>query len=136
MVVAGERLHELEMLDERVVLAGNRTRDHRGIGRGFFVVELVALAARATLDALKAPHEVEVPIAAAELAIGHDLQARSFLLGDEVANGRIFNSLELGCVNDARIEIGACLFQHVRTKKTADDIAAKRRVGFGIHSHI
>ena len=99
-------------------------------------MELVALAARAALDALKAPHEVEVPIAAAELAIGHDLQARSFLLGDEVANGRIFNSLELGCVNDARIEIGACLFQHVRTKKTADDIAAKRRVGFGIHSHI
>ena len=136
MVVAGERLHELEMFDERVVLARNRARDHRGIGRGFLIVELVALAARAALDALQAPHEVEMPVAATELAIGHNLQAGSLLLGDEVANGHIFNGLELGSVDDARIEIGTRLFQHVRTKEAADDIAAKRRIGFGIHSHI
>ncbi len=124
------------MLDERVVLTGNRTRYHRGIGRGFLIVEHIALAARAALNALKAPHEVEVPIAATKFAIGHNLQARSLLLGDKVANGRVFHSLELVGINNARVEIGTRLFQHVGTKKAADDIATKRRIGYRIRSHV
>ena len=136
MVVTSERLHELEMLNERVVLARNRTRNHRGIGRGFLIVEHIALAACAALNALKAPHEVEMPIAATKFAIGHNLQARSLLLGNKVANGHVFNSLELGGIDNARIEVGACLFQHVGTKKAADDIAAKRRISYRIRSHV
>ena len=136
MVVTSERLHELEMLNERVVLARNRARYHRGIGRGFFIVEHIALAARTALNALKAPHEVEMPIAATKFAIGHNLQARSLLLGDKVANGHVFHSLELVGINNARVEIGTRLFQHVGTKKAADDIAAKRRISYRIRSHV
>ena len=77
-----------------------------------------------------------MPIAATKFAIGHNLQARSLLLGDKVANGHVFNSLELGGINNARVEISACLFQHVGTKKAANDIAAKRCIGFGIRSHV
>ena len=136
VAVTSERLHELEMLNERVLLPRNRTRYHRGIGRGFLIVEHIALAARAALNTLKAPHEVEMPIAATEFAIGHNLQARSLLLGDKVANGHVFHGLELGGVDDARIEVGTRLLQHVGTKKAANDIAAKRCISYRIRSHV
>ena len=77
-----------------------------------------------------------MPIAATKFAIGHNLQARGLLLGDKVANGHVFHGLELGGINNARIEIGTRLLQHVGTKKAANDIAAKRCVGFGIRSHV
>ena len=76
-----ERLDKFEVLDERMILAANGTGYHGGVGGSLLIVEHVARARGAALNAVEAPHKIEVPVAAAELAIGNHLQAGSPLLG-------------------------------------------------------
>ena len=76
-----ERLDKFEVLDERMILAANGTGYHGGVGGSLLIVEHVARARGAALNAVEAPHKIEVPVAAAELAIGNHLQAGSLLLG-------------------------------------------------------
>ena len=133
MAVVCEGMHELEVLDEGVVLARDGPHHHRGVGRGLLAVEHVALAARAPLDAAQAPHEVEVPIAAAELSVGHHLEAGGLLLGHQVTDGDVLHALELGGVNHACIEVGAGLLEDVGAQETADDVAAEGGVGARSH---
>ena len=64
-----------------MILAANGTGYHGGVGGSLLIVEHVARARGAALNAVEAPHKIEVPVAAAELAIGNYLQAGSLLLG-------------------------------------------------------
>ena len=76
-----ERLDKFEVLDERMVLAANGTGYRGGVGGSLLIVKHVARARGAALNAVESPHKIEVPVAAAELAIGNHLQAGSLLLG-------------------------------------------------------
>lgn len=92
------------MLDERVVLAANGTSNHGGVGRRLLVMEHVARARGAALNAVESPHKIEVPVAAAELAIGDHLQAGGLLLGHQIANGIVLDGLKpLGIKRTCRI---------------------------------
>ena len=87
------------------------------------------------LDAVKPPHKVEMPVAAAELAIGDHLQAGGLLLSHQVANGLVLDGLKpLGIKRACRIGSAGILYG-LRTKKAADDIGAKRRVRLNRSAH-
>ena len=87
-------LTNFKVLDERVVLAADGTGHHGGIGRGLLVVEHIARTRGTAFNAIEPPHKVEVPVAAAELAIGNHLQASGLLLVHQVANGIILDGLK------------------------------------------
>jgi len=116
------------VLDEGMVLSGDLAHDDGGVGRGLLVVEEVALARGAALDALEPPHEVEVPVAAAELAVGDHVEAGGLLLGDEVADSLVLDGLELGGADHAVVEVVTSLVEHVGAKEAADDVIAERGV--------
>ena len=121
-------LDKLKVLDKRMVLAANGTGYHGGIGRGLLIVEHIARTRDATLDAVQPPHKIEVPVTAAKLAIGDDLQAGGLLLCHQIANGIVLDGLKLlGIKRACRIGSAGILYG-LRTKKAADDISAKRRV--------
>ena len=123
-----KRLDKLKVLDEWVVLAANGTGYHGGIGRGLLVVEHIARTRGTAFNAVEPPHKVEVPVTAAKLAIGDDLQTGGLLLCHQIANGIVLDGLKpLGIKRACRIGSAGVLYG-LRTKKAADDIGAKRRV--------
>ena len=131
MALALKCLDKLKVLDKGVVLAADGAGHHGGIGRGLLVVEHIARTRGTALNAVKAPHKIEVPVTAAELAIGNHLQAGGLLLVHQVANGLILNGLKpLGVKRACRIGSTGVLYG-LWTKKAADDIGAKRRVQRG-----
>ena len=135
LAFALKRLDKFEVLDERMVLAANGTSHHGGVGGSLLIVEHIARTRGTALDAVEPPHKVEVPIAATELAVGNYLQTGSLLLGHQVANGLVLDSLKpLGIERACRIGSAGVLYG-LRTKKAADDISAKRRVQLGRSAH-
>ena len=118
-------LHKLEVLNKRVVLAGDLASHDGRVRSGLLVVEEVTLARSATLDAVQSPHEVKVPVAAAELAVGDDVEARCLLLGHEVADGLVLHGRKAGRVNGAGSVVCAGLLEHVRAQEAADDVGAE-----------
>ena len=123
-----KRLDKLEVLDERMVLAADGTGYNSGVGGSLLIVEHIARTRGTMLDAVKPPHKVEMPIAAAELAIGDHLQAGGLLLCHQIANGLVLDGLKpLGIKRACRIGSAGILYG-LRTKKAADDISTKRRV--------
>ena len=131
VVLALKCLDKLKVLDEGVVLAADGASHHGGIGRGLLVVEHISRTRGATLDAVQPPHKIEVPVAAAKLAIGDDLQAGGLLLCHQIANSIVLDGLKAGSVKFTRDIGGTGILYSLRTKKTADDIGAKRRVQRG-----
>ena len=130
-----ERLDKFEVLDEGVVLAADGAGHHGGIGRGLLVVEHIARTRGTAFNAVEPPHKVEVPVTAAELAIGNHLQASGLLLVHQIANGVVLDGLKpLGVKRACRIGSAGILYGP-RTKKAADDIGAKRRVRLNQSAH-
>ena len=130
-----ERLDKFKVLDERMILAANGTGYHGGVGGSLLIVEHIARTRGATLDAVQPPHKIEVPVAAAKLAIGDDLQAGGLLLCHQIANGIVLDGLKpLGIKRACRIGSAGVLYG-LRTKKAADDIGAKRRVRLNRSAH-
>ena len=128
-------LDKLKVLDEGVVLSADGAGHHGGIGRGLLVVEHIARTRGTTLDAVQPPHKIEVPVAAAKLAIGDDLQAGGLLLCHQIADGIVLDGLKpLGIKRACRIGSTSVLYG-LRTKKAADDISAKRRVRLNRSAH-
>ena len=124
-------LDKLKVLDEGVVLAADGAGYHGGVGRGLLIVEHITRTRCAAFNAVEPPHKVEVPVAAAKLAIGDDLQAGGLLLCHQIANGLVLDGLKpLGIKRACRIGSAGVLYG-LRTKKAADDISAKRRVQRG-----
>ena len=130
-----ERLDKLKVLDERMVLAANGTGHHGGVGGSLLIVEHIARARGTTLNTAESPHKIEVPVAAAKLAIGDNLQAGGLLLVHQIANGIVLDGLKAGGVECARGIGGTCILNSPWTKKTADDIGAKRRVRLNQSAH-
>ena len=83
--------------------------------------------------AVQAFQKVEVPIGAAELAVGGAPQAHLGLLGDQRLDGSVLHPLQLCGVDLAVVQLGARLFQRGGTQQTADMVGAKRRDG-SLHS--
>ena len=71
------------------------------------------------LHAIESPHKVEMPIAAAELAIGDIWQAMRLLLLDDLSNQAVFYAAEVGGRNLAISKLGSCFFQLCRTQIAA-----------------
>ena len=130
-----ERLDKFKVLDERMVLAANGADYHGGVGGSLLIVEHIARTRGATLDAVQPPHKIEVPVAAAKLAIGDDLQAGGLLLCHQIANGIVLDGLKPLGIKRARGVGGTGVLHGLRTKKTADDIGAKRRVRLNRSAH-
>ncbi len=76
-----------------MVLAANGADYHGGVGGSLLIVEHSPYA-RAALNAVESPHKIEVPVAAAKLAIGNHLQAGGLLLGHQIANGIVLDGLK------------------------------------------
>ena len=135
LTLALERLDKLKVRNERVVLAADGAGHHGGIGRGLLVVEHIARTRGTALNAVKPPHKVEVPVAAAEFAVRDHLQTGSLLLGHQVANGLVLDGLKAGVVERTRGMGGTGVLYGLRAQKAADDIGAKRRVQLGQSAH-
>ena len=135
VALALECFDKLKVLDEGVVLAADGAGHHGGIGRGLLVVEHITRTRGTAFNSVESPHKIEVPVAAAELAIGDNLQAGSLLLGYQIANGLVLDDLKAGGVECARGIGGTCILNSLGTKKAADDIGAKRRVRLNRSAH-
>ena len=120
-----KRLDELEVLHEWMGverdLAGEvGVVEHRGLA-----VEGKSGLGGTVADAVEAPHKVEVPCRAAELAVGDDVVARGFLLGDEIAYCLVLDGLERFGVYRAVLEICARLLERRGAEKAADIIISE-----------
>lgn len=97
------------MLDERMVMTVQFAGHGGGVGGGDLVMEGDAMRGGDMIHTVEAPHEIEMPPTAAELAVGDDMQAGGLLLGDELGDEPILDGLQAGGVDGARGEIGAGL---------------------------
>ena len=88
-------------------------------------MELVALAGGAALDAAEPPHKVQVPVAAAELAVRDHVQAGRLLLCHEVADGDVLDAGELLVRDEAGRVVRAGLLEDVRPEEAADHVEAE-----------
>jgi hypothetical protein len=70
--------------------------------------------------------------AAAEFAVGDELEAELFLEPDRAANGRVFGGRQFGLIDLAAREAGALPHQFRRTQKTADMLSAERWLQLGL----
>ena len=77
------------------------------------------------LDASESREEVEVPVAAAQLAVRHGMEAGGLFLRDEVADGRVLGRSERRSGDLAARGGGALLFERRRAQEAADDVIAE-----------
>ena len=77
------------------------------------------------LDAGEPREEVEVPVAAAQLAVRHGMEAGGLFLRDEVADGRVLGRSERRSGDLAARGGGALLFERRRAQEAADDVIAE-----------
>ena len=92
------------MLDKRMIFAADFAADADGTMGGFLSLEVVAVVQLDLVDTGKAPHKVQVPIAAAEFAIGDGVVAGALLFFDKPA------------LNSARAVLIACGRRKLPTK--------------------
>ena len=116
------------MLDERMVLTGDPAGHSGGIGRSDLVVERNTMRGGSMIHTVEAPHEIEMPPAATELAIGDDMQARGLLLGHKLGDKPVLDSLQRRGIDGAGGKIGTRLLQLGRTQIGTDHIGAERRI--------
>ena len=116
---------KLEGLDERVVFTTDLAGQLGGIFPGFLVVEEVAMLEGDVLDTLETPEEVEVPVAAAELAIGHGLEPRGLLLMNQVNDQAVLNSSELGPADLVGRKLLPRVLQFLGTQERTNNVVAK-----------
>ena len=121
------------MLYKRVVLTADFTTHFNGTVGSLLTVEEVTVIQFHFLNAVEAPHEVQMPVAAAELAIGDGVEASSLLLLNEAGDLFIFRSGQGGAVDLAGLELSAGVFQVLGAQEAAHKIVTERRFQF---SHI
>ena len=116
-----------------MVLAGDLAGHGRGVGGGHLVVEGNAVGGRRMVDAVEAPHEIEMPPATTEFAVGDHVQASGLLPSYEFGDRLVFDGLERGGVDFVGREVLACGFQFGRAQVGADHVGAERRVMLACH---
>ena len=95
-------------------------------GVGLFALEVVAVVQFHLVNALEAPHEVQVPVAAAELAVRDGVEAGALLLFNQQFDLCIFNFGQGSPVNLTGLELGAGVFQGLGAQKAAHKIVTER----------
>ena len=75
-------LHEEKVLYDRMVLAADFSRHTAGTVRGLLALKIITVIQLDLLDAVEPPHEIEVPVAPAELAVRNHMVAECLLLLD------------------------------------------------------
>ena len=93
---------------------------------GFLALEVVAVVQLHLVNALETPHEVQMPVAAAELAVRDGVEPGALLLLNQQLDLRIFNFGQGGPVDLAGLELGAGVFQGLRAQKAAHKIITER----------
>ena len=137
----GDLRRDLGVVGDELVML-----DHRMAGEADLAGHLDAFGARlhrregdasrhhVALDAVEAPEEIEMPPRAAELAVGHGLQADLFLALDDAFDLAVFDRLEVGRRNLALGALRARLAQRGRAQQAADVVGAERWLGALLHS--
>ena len=121
-----ELLHELVVFDERMGVAADATCQPDGAFRRLLAVELVAVGQLDVLYSLEAPHEIQVPIGAAELTVGDRFQAMGLLLGYQVGDQLVFDFSQL-CGRDAAfLKVLASFLQRFGAQEAAHDVGSER----------
>jgi hypothetical protein len=77
----------------------------------------------------RALEEVEVPHGAAELAVGHGLEADLLLVCHELRDALVFDLRELGIVDGAGGVVRAGLLEGGWAQEAADDVVGVGRLG-------
>ena len=114
------------MLYKRVVLTADLTTHFNGTVGSLLTVEEVAVIQFHFLNAVEAPHEVQMPVAAAELAIGDGVITSTLLLLDEAGDFLIFHRGQRSMVDLASLELGTCLFQVLGAQEAAHKVITER----------
>jgi hypothetical protein len=109
--------------------------DMQALGLGLRALELQALRHAHQLDAVELREEIVMPPRAAELAVGHRLQADRFLLGDELLDLGVLDGLQLSRRDLASEAFGACFFHWLATEKAADLVGSEGWLG-ALHGRV
>ena len=117
-----ERLNELEVLDEGVVFTGDLAGEDGRAVRGLLAHEEIAVVELHMLDPAESPHEVEVPVGAAELAVCEQRQAGGLLLGDKLGDAGVLDGDETCVVKFAGGVCGSGLLECLRAQEATDDV--------------
>ena len=81
------------------------------------------------LDPFKPPHEIQVPVAAAELPVGDALQASCQFVFHQLGDAAILHSLQLIGGDGAGGKGGAGLLDGFGPQEAAYNIQTERRIG-------
>ena len=112
-------LYKEEILDKRMILAGNLAGQlDRTLGC-LLAMKQVAMLQFDMLHAIESPHKVEMPIAAAELAIGDIRQAMRLLLTDDLSNQPVFYGAKVGGRNLSISKLSSRFLQLCRAQIAA-----------------
>lgn len=95
-----------------------------------FPVERQTSLGRRMTNAVKAPHKVQMPRGAAELAVCNGMIAGFLLLVHQIHNRLVFDGLQRGGVDLSGLKVQTCLLQLCRAQKAADMIITKGRMFF------
>ena len=102
-----------------MILAGNLAGQlDRTLGC-LLAMKLIAMLQFDMLHAIESPHKVEMPIAAAELAIGDIRQAMRLLLTDDLSNQPVFYGAKVDGRNLSISKLSSCFFQLCRAQIAA-----------------
>ena len=119
-------LHKTEMLHKRMILAADLADHLDGSRRSFFPMEKISMIQFDLLDALKAPHEVQMPVTAAKLAIRDHQTACLLLFLDQRGDLLIFDLFQLFCADRSCFISDPCVLQSRRAQKAAHMIMTER----------
>ena len=125
-----ELLDEFEMLHKRVIFAADLAADTEGTVGGLFAMEVIAMIQLYLVDAMEAPHEIQMPVAAAELAVCDGVEAGALLLFDQPGDLFVFHSGQCGAVDRTGLVLCAGLLQCVGTQEAAHKVVTERRLQF------
>ena len=118
--------NELVVLHKGMILAADLAAHlDRAVG-SFLSMEEVTVIQFHFLNAVEPPHEIQMPVAAAELTIGDGVVTGALLLLDQAGDLFIFHSGQGGTVNFAGLELCACFFQVLGAQKAAHKIITER----------
>ena len=102
-----------------MILAGNLAGQlDRTLGC-LLAMKLIAMLQFDMLHAIESPHKVEMPIAAAELAIGDIRQAMRLLLTDDLSNQPVFYGAKVDGRNLSISKLSSYFFQLCRAQIAA-----------------
>ena len=82
--------------------------------RGLLAHEEIAVVELHVLNPSESPHEVEVPVGAAELSVGEQRQTGVLLLGDELGDAGVLDGDETCVVKFAGGVCGSGLLERLR----------------------